>query len=250
MAEKHFYEQREFTNKFLLPYFRKHIDDLDTKKVFEIGCAEGGLIETFHNNGIEAGGLEISSERAAMAKEKNPALNIYVGDITDPMLTEKIKERFDFIIMREVIEHLRDKKIAFDNIDKLLNKGGYLFVSFPPKFSPFAGHQQIGSSFMKAIPYLHILPAGFLKIAANTLHEKQDYIDEIKLHFSTGCRISEFEKLYKGKGFSVLTEEFFLFRPIYAIRFGLPTIGLPNIPFFREFISFGCETLLKKNDRF
>ena len=189
MAEKHFYEQKEFTDKSLLPYFRKLIPDFEKKKVFEIGCAEGGLVEILHENGMNAAGLELSPERAAFALEKNPALNIFVGDITDPALTEKIKEIFDVVIMREVIEHVGNKNIAFDNIDILLKKGGYLFISFPPKFSPFAGHQQIAKSILKIVPYLHLLPAGLLKSIAKLFGESDGYVDEIKLHFSTGCRI-------------------------------------------------------------
>ena len=246
MAEKHFYEQTEFTNSYLLPYFHNNIPNFNKLKVLEVGCAEGGLLEVLQNLGMTAVGLEISRERVNTAKEKNPDLNILVGDITDPELSKKLNQKFDMIVMREVIEHIHDKKAAFDNLDALLNENGYLFISFPPRMSPFAGHQQIAKSFLKIIPYLHVLPESILRPLAKTMGEKSDYVDEIKLHFSTGCTIHEFEYRHKSKNFLVVKKEFFLFRPIYAIRFGLPTIKLPNIPVFREFISFGCESLLQK----
>jgi len=248
MAEKHFYEQKRFTGNYLIPYFMKYVPDFHNKKILEVGCAEGGLIEALQENGIYAVGIELSPERAAIAKEKNQKLNVLVGDITDPNLANQLNETFDMIIMREVIEHVPDKKAAFDNLVRLVNPEGFIFISFPPKYSPFAGHQQIGKSFMKAIPYLHLFPGGLLKMIAKSLGEEDSYIDEIKHHFHTGCSINEFERQCETHDFVKVKEEFFFFRPIYALRFGLRTVSLPNVPLLREIISFGCETLLKKKD--
>lgn len=246
MAEKHFYEQRQYTKEYLLPYFQKLIPDFHKKKVLEVGCAEGGLLESLQEIGMQVVGVELSPERAETAIKKNSNLKILVGDITDSKLPEKLSETFDIIIIREVIEHVPDKKTAFYNLGKLLNNNGFLFISFPPKRSPFAGHQQIGKSFLKAIPYLHILPKLVLKPTAKLLGEDDGYIDEIKLHYSTGCTIHEFEFQCLLQNFITIKKDLFLFRPIYALRFGLPTIKLPRIPILKEYISFGCETLLQK----
>ena len=246
MAEKHFYEQKQYTKEYLLPYFQKLIPDFHKKSVLEVGCAEGGLLEALQEIGMYVVGVELSPERAEIAVKKNSNLKVLVGDITDPELPEKLSETFDVIIIREVIEHVPDKKAAFDNLGKLLNDGGFLFISFPPKRSPFAGHQQIGKSFLKVIPYLHILPETVLKPTASLLGEDAGYIDEIKLHYSTGCTIHEFEFQCLLQNFIPIKKEFFLFRPIYASRFGLPTIKLPQIPILKEYISFGCECLFQK----
>lgn len=252
MAEKHYYEQKEFTEKYLVPYFQKLIPHFNELKILEIGCAEGGLLEELLSLGIFAVGLEIDEKRVAIAHQKNPELKIFVGDITDPDLIKKISSfsdfasGFDLIIMREVIEHLKNKKNAFYNLNYLLKENGYLFVSFPPKYSPFAGHQQIGKSFLKIIPYLHLLPKFILKPLANFLGENKDYVEEIKLHFSTGCTIKNFERLSSEYGFVEVIKDLYFFRPIYNVRYNLPVIKLPDILFLREIISFGYEALLKK----
>lgn len=246
MSEKHFYEQKQYTNDYLLPYFQKLIPDFHKKKILEVGCAEGGLLDSLQLIGMDVSGIELSPDRAEMAKQKNSSLKVFIGDITDSELPSKINEKFDMIIMREVIEHLPDKNSAFENLDKLLNVDGYLFVSFPPKRSPFAGHQQIGRSFLKVIPYLHTLPLGMLKSIAGLLKENPNYIDEIKLHYSTGCTINNFEMLCMQRNFGIVKQDLYLFRPIYAQRFGIPIIKLPNIPLVREYISFGFEVLLQK----
>ena len=247
MAEKHFYEQKEFTKSYLLPYLQKNIPNFHKSKVLEVGCAEGGLLEVLQDMGMYVMGVELSQERVNIAKEKNPKINIIVGDITDPELPQKISETFDIIIMREVIEHVHNKYAAFDSLNKLLKNKGYLFISFPPKYSPFAGHQQIAKSFLKMVPYLHLLPLSVLRPIAKSLGEKNDFVDEIKLHYSTGCSINQFENHYLLNNFKVVKKEFFLFRPIYALRFGLPTVKLPNLTGIREIISFGCESLLQKD---
>ncbi|MDQ7818496.1 MAG: class I SAM-dependent methyltransferase [Melioribacteraceae bacterium] len=246
MAEKHFYEQRDYTEKYLIPYFQKKIHNFHKLKVLEIGCAEGGLLEVLRNLGMDATGIELSPERIEIAKAINPQLKIIAGDITDEKLPDLIGEKFDLIIMREVIEHVSNKYTAFDNLDILLNDKGYLFISFPPKYSPFAGHQQIAGSFLKAVPYLHLLPKLILNPVAKSLSEKDDYVEEIKLHYSTGMQIAKFETLCRLKNFVPVKKELFLFRPIYGYRYGLPKLKMPDIRFFREFYTFGYETLLRK----
>lgn len=248
MAEKHFYEQKEYTEKYLIPYFRKAIPDFHKLKVLEIGCAEGGLLDVFNSLGIEASGIEISTERIEIARSKNPQLKIDQGDITDISLPGRIGKVFDLVIMREVIEHVDNKSAALENLKNFLKPGGYLFVSFPPKYSPFAGHQQIAKSLLKVIPYLHMLPEKVLRLIAKTFSETENYVDEIKLHYSTGMKIVEFEKLCSLNNFFPVKKELFLFRPIYGYRYGLPKIKLPDIPLIREAITFGYEVLLKKLD--
>ncbi len=246
MAEKHFYEQIEFTKKYLLTYFQRYINDFHKLKVLEIGCAEGGLLEVLNEMGMDVTGIEINEERIKIAKLKNPNLKIYFGDITDQKITGLLNDKYDFIIMREVIEHIANKSAAFDNIDKLLKNYGYFFISFPPKYSPFAGHQQIAKSILKIFPYLHLLPYSILKSIAKNLGEKDDYVDEIKLHFSTGQTIKNLELHCALRNFLPIKKDHFLFRPIYSLRFGLPAVKVPPIPGLREIYSFGYETLLKK----
>ncbi|MCX7876247.1 MAG: class I SAM-dependent methyltransferase [Melioribacteraceae bacterium] len=243
MAEKHFYEQIEYTNNYLLPYFQKYIKDFTKLKILEIGCAEAGLLNVLYEKGMDVTGLEISQERVNIALDKNDKLKIIVGDITDTSIIDKLG-KYDFIIMREVIEHIFQKDLVFSNLKKLIKPNGLLFISFPPKYSPFAGHQQIAKSFLKMIPYLHLLPNDLLNTLAKNFNENSDYVQEIKLHYSTGMAINKFENLCIQFSFEPLIKDLFLFRPVYSFRFGLPTIKLPNIPILREVITFGYETLL------
>jgi len=247
MPEKHYFEQLNYTNEYLIPYFRRFIPDFKGIKILEIGCAEAGFLAAMKTLGAEVSGIEISRERVDIALEKNPDLRIFVGDISSDSILDTITETFDFIVMREVIEHIPGKEKTFENLDKLLKSGGYLFISFPPKYSPFAGHQQIGWSFMKMVPYLHLLPTGVLNFLAAKLKERPGYIEEIKYNYFTGMGIGKFEKFIKKLKYRVIQKDHFLFRPVYKGRFGLPQAKLPGIPLIREFCTFGYEIFLKKD---
>ena len=248
MAEKHFYEQKEHTRNYLIPYFEKHIPDFKNKNVLEIGCAEGGFIEELLNIGIDTIGLELLQERIDIATEKNSKLKIYCADITDKRAVEKINLTFDVIVMRDTIEHIENRNAAFENISNLLNPGGYFYVTFPTRFSGFAGHQQNCKSFIKFVPYLHYLPSFILRPIGKILGEKPKQITEILLNYKIGLSVRSFEKYYKRFNFIPIVKDLFLSRPIFKIRYKLQTIQFPNIPVLREFLGFGCEYLLKKEN--
>lgn len=248
MGEKHFYEQKEFTSSYLLSYLQNQLPDFDGLKILEIGCAEGGFLDVLHETNIEAVGLELEPERVKLSKEKNPHLKILVGDITDDTIVNEIDDTFDLIVMRDVIEHIPDRLATFSNIKKLLKKNGYLYVTFPPRFSGFAGHQQNGVSILRFIPYLHLLPEFIIKVLGKIFKERSRLIESIIINYKVGLTIRSFEKYYSKFNFQPLKKELFIFRPIYKIRFNISPRKIPNVPLIREFIAFGCEYLLEKNE--
>ncbi|MDX9923404.1 MAG: class I SAM-dependent methyltransferase [Ignavibacteriaceae bacterium] len=247
MAEKHFLEQIKYTKEFIIPYLKEHISPLKNMNVLEIGCAEAGLLFVFDELECKTTGIEISPHRAQFAIDNNKNSKIIEGDITSEEIVPRINDKYDLIIMREVIEHLHKKENALANISKLLKKDGYLFISFPPRYSPFAGHQQIGRTKLSKIPYLHLLPVRILNLLMKKMNEREDFVDEIKLNYSTGMSIAKFEKIISPFGYKIIQKDLYLFRPIYAQRYGLRIVKVPRIPIIREAISFGYEILFKKS---
>ncbi|KAB2843106.1 MAG: class I SAM-dependent methyltransferase [Melioribacteraceae bacterium] len=246
MAKKQYYEQIEYTNSYLLPFFINNLPEFKKMKVLEVGCAEAGFLRVLKDMGMETLGIELDENRAKMAVDENPGLQIIVGDITDDKLVEKINDQFDLVVMREVIEHVPNKEKAFANLNKLTKEGGYMFMSFPPKYSGFAGHQQLGRTFLKFTPYIHLLPEFITRTIVKILNEHSNFVEHIKHNYGTGITINHFEKLCNKYNFVPVKKSLYLFRPIYKFRFGLPTVPFADIPLVREFLAFGCETVLKK----
>lgn len=249
MAEKHFYEQQKFTHAYLLPYLKENIVDFEQKKILEIGCGEAGFLDVMTGMGLEATGLELETSRVEIAREKNPRLQILVGDITSEQDVARIMQTFDLIIMRDVIEHIPDRDAAFANINRLLNDGGYLYITFPPRFSGFAGHQQNGKSALKYVPFLHLLPGFILRFLQKVFREKPELIHAVLTNYEIGLTIRAFKKHYRKQNFKPVKKEMFLFRPIYKIRFGVPTVKFPPVPLLQEFFVFGCEYLFVKKNK-
>jgi SAM-dependent methyltransferase len=247
MAEKHFYEQKEYTTSYLLNYFQKHLPGFENFKILEIGCAEGGFLDVLYESNIEAIGVELEPGRVKLAKDTNPNLNILVGDITEDNIIKKIGTTFDLVVMRDVIEHIPDRESTFSNISKLLKKNGFLYITFPPRFSGFAGHQQNGKSILRMTPFLHLFPDWIIRFLGKVFKERSSLIENVILNYKVGLTIGSFEKYYSIHNFQSIIKELFLIRPIFKIRFNMSLRKIPNIPIIREFLALGCEYLLKKN---
>lgn len=247
MAEKHFYEQQNFTKSYLVPYLRQHIPNFEKIKLLEIGCGEAGFLNILHQNGMSVTGIEIESSRIETALSKNPDLKILHGDITDSEIVKRVGQKFDVIVMRDVIEHIKDRDALFRNLCQLIKPGGFLYITFPPKFSGFAGHQQNGKTVLRFIPYLHLLPVPLIKMMAKIFKERPEVISQVILNYKVGLTISHFTRLYRTYQFTPIVKDLFLFRPIFQLRFKLTPRRIPAIPVLSEFLSFGCEYLLVKD---
>ena len=246
MAEKHYLEQQKHTRDYLLPFFKESIQEFAGKHILEVGCAEGGGMDVLSLEGFDVVGLELEADRVAIAQKKNPDLNIRVGDVSDPNLPQTLKKQFDLIIMRDVIEHVPDRENTFLNIRQLLTPGGYLYITFPPRFSPFAGHQQHGRTLMGKTPWLHLLPSFILRGASKLLNENPEVIESVLLNYRIGLSIRAFWKGMKKTDLIPNRQDYFLIRPAFQTRYGLKPRKLWNIPVFREFFCMGCECLLQK----
>ena len=245
MAEKHLIEQKLHTKNYLIPYFRSQFPEFDQMNILEVGCAEGGFVEALNDESIHISGIELVEGRVKIANETNPELDITVGDITDTKLVDRFAEKFDLVVIRDVIEHVPDKEAAFQNLNKLLKPNGFLYITFPPRFSAFAGHQQTGKSILRVVPFLHFLPRFILRFLGNRFNERKSTIEHILENYDIGISVRRFINLFKANEFIPVVKGYFLLRPIFKTRFGSKIWRFPNVLFFREF-ALGCEYLLKK----
>jgi len=223
-------EQVMFSHKYLYPYLKQHIKNLDDLTVLVVGCGEGGVVGNFRSHGIECEGLEINEKLIE-------GDFVMIGDITG--MTRAIPlsagKGYDLIIMRDTIEHIHVKWMAFHNIRCLLNNGGYLYITFPPKHSAFAGHQQNLKTFLRYIPFVHLLPLWLLSLSG----EEERRLWKVKNTYMVGMNISRFNTLTKRFNFVPVIKNYFISRPVFRLRYGLPTIR------GNKLFCMGCEFLMK-----
>jgi methionine biosynthesis protein MetW len=98
------------------------------KKILDIGCGDGTLMEPLIANKHTVIGLDISGPALTIAKKKG--LNVKDLDLTSDW-SEKITDKFDVVLAGEIIEHVFDTDKFLVNINNVLKKGGHLVLSTP-----------------------------------------------------------------------------------------------------------------------
>ena len=209
------------------------------KFAIDIGCAEGGLIHEFIYKGIETDGIEISLGRAVMARINNPRSYICCNDIADMIGVSRNK--YGIATMVDVIEHIADKRTALEKTFRLLKKDGILYITFPTKYAPFAGHQQNLKSQLRYLPWISILPEKIILILGKLFKEN---VEKIIVNKANAISDKEFIKLANGAGFKIEMKNSYVSRPIFKIRYGLPTIKHYQI--YGKFLKCGSEYILRK----
>lgn len=102
-----------------------------SRKILEVGCGLGYLTHALRKAGHNVRGLDISSNAVTEAKAAFGD-NYICADVND-FAAAPGGERFDFIVMTEVIEHLDDPITVLRALRALLKPGGVALVSTPSK---------------------------------------------------------------------------------------------------------------------
>lgn len=108
---------------------RQAVNQLKCKKqVLVIGCANGHDCEIFLKEGHTVFGTDILFNRLISAKKK--CTNVFCGNAIQLPFSER---SFDCVFAGEFIEHLNFEHgiIFFKETNRLLKKGGLLFVTTP-----------------------------------------------------------------------------------------------------------------------
>jgi SAM-dependent methyltransferase len=92
--------------------------------VLEIGCGTGDLLHALApKRGV---GIDISQAMVTIARSKYPSLEFLTGDAEDLPLSEK----FDYVILSDVIGYLEDIQRAFEEIRKVSRSRTRVIVTY------------------------------------------------------------------------------------------------------------------------
>ncbi len=195
-------------------------------------------------------GLELSEE--VVASSPFVADERFRLEVADLMTLETGEPRFDLVVLHDVLEHIPDYDRALHMIRRSLRAEGHVFVSFPPYYSAFGGHQQLARGRARFVPFTHYLPARiFFRVARPGEQEYMTAAGALEDMLSvrrTRLTLSVAERAFSRAGFEVEERELFLVRPEYTVRYGLAsrTAGLlGRIPVAREALVNGAFYLLR-----
>lgn len=118
--------------------------DFKPTNILDLGCLEGYAALTIakHVDSVEGGvGIDLSHDGIELAKkrayENKLPLDFAEGSIED--FLEGTKEEFDFIMLFEVIEHVKDPEYLLQLIDTVKTEEGLVLISTPDFEAPTYG---------------------------------------------------------------------------------------------------------------
>ena len=201
---------------------------LDNKSVLDIGCGEGGILaglaETHKFRGL---GIDYDGEMIRKAKQV-PGSVFKKGDF----FAYDFNEKYDFILLRDVLEHCVNPREMLRKISTLLRPDGFVYITYTPFLSPFGGHQHNGSGFFSNVPFIHVLPESvflaLIKPKGNFYKESDYLVIDTKQIRETWLTTSKVKRLCKEAGLSINSCRAYFVRPDYKYKFGLPTIPHPS----------------------
>ena len=251
--QAYFIESANTSRIYYTTYLNQFIHLVKGIKVLEVGCGEGGNILPFAEMGCEVTGIDMSKIRIEDAKEffksSNQTANFLEVDFFNMKAIDE-QERYDVIIIHDVIEHIPLKDLFMKHLKQFLKVGGIVFWAFPAWQMPFGGHQQIcRSKLCSRLPFIHLLPS-FLYIAILKIcGEKKNSINELMSIKNCKVTIEEFERLLTENKFRYLNRCLWLVNPHYEQKFNLKPRKLSrfisNIKYVRNFFSSSCFYVTK-----
>jgi len=236
--------QRRLADGYLIPVLRQWGIDLTGASLLEVGCGDGGCGAAFEAAGARVTMMDLDARLVDSAENMNRkeglAARTFVGDVFDGGADFYAEGPFDIVVLRDVIEHLEDPVLALRTIGQHLSAHGVIFIVFPPYYSPYGGHQQIlprrtflGIPYNK-LPYLQALPQWlFRRIVAG------DTPANAEVQRLRGVRLTlrKFKRSVTAAGFTIREQRFYLSRPTFTLRYGLPVLGagiVGRVPLLNE----------------
>lgn len=261
MQERHtnkkvyFEEQAYTTREYVIPFVEKFMALTPSIKILEIGCGEGGNLVPFLDKNCQVTGIDISVSKINNAREflqdhpnaghlKLVAKDIYLAEAN-------LDQGYDFIFMRDVIEHIHDQDKFMGYVKRFLKSDGLFFLAFPPWYNPFGGHQQIcRNKILSKLPYYHLLPPALYMLVLKLGGEDQSKIEALLEIKATGISIERFRKIIRKYQYHIINETFYLINPNYQVKFGLKPRKqsgfVAAIPFIRNLFTTSVYILIRQ----
>lgn len=105
------------------------LDGSSALRVLEVGCAAGRLGREIKKLGYYVAGIEISESAAQEAKKVLD--EVYVFDIESEWPDKLLNERFDLIILPEILEHVFDPVYVLEKSRAILKPDGEIIITTP-----------------------------------------------------------------------------------------------------------------------
>ena len=98
-------------------------------KILDVGCGGGIICEPLARLGAKVTGIDFAPNNIIAAKIHSKKNKLKINYINKDIEKSELDEKFDIILMFEVLEHLDNWKKTIKKIKKNLNKNGLIIIS-------------------------------------------------------------------------------------------------------------------------
>ena len=117
------------------------------RKILDVGCSEGVLEILLARKGFNVTGVDINAEALAFARdllarepeEVRSRVRFVHGDLAQARLLD---DRFDTLVMGEILEHLEDPQTLLNRSLDLIRPNGRVIITTPFGYHPDEDHRQ------------------------------------------------------------------------------------------------------------
>ena len=113
----------------ILGYYKVHscLENCRGSSLLDIGCGDGFMTELLARRFSRVVGVDASGQHLAEARRRLPEVE-FVESLIEELDTD---ERFDTVLMLDLLEHLRDPGLVLQKVASLLAPGGIVIVHVP-----------------------------------------------------------------------------------------------------------------------
>lgn len=130
IADERFFSNQQSFGAVIYEFLSEKVfgGEIKNKKVFEIGCGAGGILETFREHGNDVYGCDYGEDYLAFGKEKG--LRLVAGG------SETLAQfgKADIVILNHTLEHMTKIEEELKKIRDLLSPSGVLYIALPGIF--------------------------------------------------------------------------------------------------------------------
>lgn len=114
-------------HKIRYDYVQKQIKPNST--VLDVGCGSGVLSYLLSKKGCKVTGVDIDKNRVNFCKKRYPNIKFLQQDI----LKLDLKDKFDYVLCLDTLEHLNNPEIAVKNLKKHMKPNSKLIIGVPTR---------------------------------------------------------------------------------------------------------------------
>lgn len=252
--ERYFNELAQTSEDFYVDYVGRYASCGEGCRVLEVGCGEGGNLLPFARRGCYVAGIDLSRKKIENARLFFGQRGVK-GDFecADFLRSAPLREggAYDVVLVHDVIEHIepgmKDEFMA--RVRFYMKDDGIAFFGFPAWQMPFGGHQQICSSVLCRIPFVHLLPSWLYGPYLRAFGEPSARVDELLSIKRSRMSPEKFERLCRRQGLEVAERTLWLISPHYRAKFGLKPRRLSKplscMRWLRNFMTTSCFYIVR-----